>query len=70
MSKKVYNFTVPVSGTENFSVVADSYEEALEKINNSEYYLEPEVDDIDWDFGFRTPREELPNCYTVLEFED
>ena len=30
MTKKIYNFDVPVSGRETFSVIASSYEEALE----------------------------------------
>ena len=63
---KIYNFSVPVSGYENFSVKADSYEEALEKINNSDYYLEPTLEEIDWDFGLgRTSEEYLPEAYTI-----
>lgn len=70
MSKKmIYNFTVPVVGQEHFSVVAESYEEALNKINNSDFYDEPTLDDIDWDFGFREPGEVLPKCYTLEEYE-
>lgn len=37
MTKKIYNFDVPVSGRETFSVIASNYEEALEKINKEEY---------------------------------
>lgn len=71
MSKKmIYNFTVPVRGEELFSVVAESYEEALDKINNSDYYIEPSLDDIDWDFGFRSSEEELPKCYTLEEYDE
>lgn len=65
MSEKIFNFTVPVSGQESFSVVASSYEEALEKINNEDYYVKPELEDIDWDFGDRESREVLPKCYTT-----
>ena len=71
MSKKmIYNFTVPVRGEENFSVVAESYEEALDKINNEDYFIEPSLDDIEWDFGFREAFEELPRCYSKEKYED
>lgn len=70
MSKKVFNFNVPVSGFESFSVIADSYEEALEKIENSDYYCAPSLDDIDWDFGFRDVSEELPKCYSVSKYNE
>ena len=64
---KIFNFSVPVKGYENFSVKAETYEEALEKINKSEYECEPTLDDIDWDFGFRESEEELPSCYIIEE---
>lgn len=71
MSKKmIYNFTVPVRGEEIFSVVAESYEEALDKISNEDYFIEPSLDDIDWDFGFRDSKEELPRCYTLEEYDE
>lgn len=71
MSKKmIYNFTVPVVGQEHFSVIAESYEEALDKINNSDFYIEPTLDDINWDFGFRGSKEELPHCYTIEEYDE
>lgn len=70
MTKKIYNFDVPVSGRETFSVVASSYEEALEKINNEEYYIEPETEDIEWDFEHRRPEEVLPRCYTTEKYEE
>jgi len=71
MSKKmIYNFTVPVRGEELFSVIAESYEEALDKINNADYYIEPSLEDIDWDFGFRGSEEELPKCYTLEEYDE
>ena len=69
MSKKVFTFVVPIKGQEMFSVIAENYEEAIDKINKEDYYLEPELDDINWDFGFRGSDEELPNCYTVEDFE-
>lgn len=71
MSKKmIYNFTVPVCGQEIFSAVAESYEEALDKINKCDYYEEPSLDGIDWDFGFRGSKEELPRCYTLEEYDE
>lgn len=69
-SKKIYNFTVPVSGQECFAVIAESYEEAIEKINNGEYYEEPELHDIDWNFGLGHNSEEyLPKCYTISKVD-
>lgn len=71
MSKKmIYNFTVPVRGEEHFSVVAESYEEALDKINNEDYFIEPSLEDVDWDFGFRGCEEELPSCYTLEDYDE
>lgn len=71
MSKKmIYNFAVPVQGEEHFSVIAKSYEEALEKISNSDYHVEPSLENIDWDFGFRDSEEELPRCYTLEECDE
>lgn len=67
---KIYNFSVPVKGYEHFSVIADSYEEALEKIKKCEYEYEPTLEDIDWDFGFRSAEEELPSCYTTQEIDE
>ena len=67
---KIFNFCVPVKGFEHFSVKADTYEEALEKINNCEYEYEPTLDDIYWDFSFRSAEEDLPSCYTVQEIDE
>ena len=67
---KIYNFTVPVSGLEHFSVEANSYEEALGKIDNSDYFTEPDLDDISWDFGFRDISEALCKCYVVTKGEE
>lgn len=68
MTKKIYNFSVPICGEESFSVIASSYEEAVEKINREEYYVKPILDDLDWDFGFRSVEEELPRCYTLEDY--
>jgi hypothetical protein len=70
MTEKIYNFDVPVSGRETFSVIASSYEEAVEKINKGQYYLEPETSDIEWDFENQSVDEVLPQCYTLQEFEE
>ena len=66
MTEKIYNFDVPVSGRETFSVRASSYEEALEKIRNEEYEIPPEVSEIDWDFGLGHDADQhLQDCYTL-----
>ena len=71
MSKKmIYNFTVPVSGEESFSVVAESYEEALDKISSEDYFVEPSLENVEWDFGFGEVSEQLPRCYTLEKYED
>lgn len=71
MTKKIYNFDVPVSGRETFSVVASSYEEALEKIYKEEYETAPETSDIDWDFGLGQSADEyLPKAYTLQDIEE
>lgn len=68
MTEKIFNFTIPVSGQESFSVVASSYKEALEKIENEDYYMQPELEDVDWDFGDRESCEVLPKCYTTEDY--
>lgn len=69
MTKKIYNFDVPVSGRETFSVIASSYEEALEKIRNDEYECAPEVSDIEWDFGLGQDGDEyLTKAYTTEDY--
>lgn len=66
---KVFDFSIPVKGLENFSVLAENYEEAIEKIHKCEYFVEPTLDDIDWDFGFRHSGEELERCYTISDYK-
>ena len=71
MNKKIYNFDVPVSGRETFSVIASNYEEALEKINKEEYETNPQLEDIEWDFGLgRDAGEYLPKCFTLSNLEE
>ena len=71
MTKKIYNFDVPVSGRETFSVVASSSEEALEKMQKEEYEVSPELQEIEWDFGLgRSADEYLPGSYTLQDFKE
>ena len=71
MIEKIYHFDVPVSGRETFSVRASSYEEAITKINNEDFEVEPETIDIGWDFGLgRSAEEYLPGSYTLQSIED
>ena len=71
MTEKIYNFDVPVSGRETFSVRASSYEEAITKINNEDFEVEPETIDVEWDFGLGHSAEEyLPGAYTLQLIED
>ncbi|MEC8123695.1 MAG: hypothetical protein VX125_07560 [Pseudomonadota bacterium] len=70
MTEKIYNFDVPVSGRETFSVIASSYEEALEKIYKEQYYIPPETGEIEWDFGLGQDAENhLPGCFVVSDLE-
>lgn len=63
---KIYNFSIPVSGYEDFSIKAESFEEALDKINNNDYHIEPVLNDVDWDFGLgQTAADYLPSAYTI-----
>lgn len=65
---QIYNFAVPVSGQEFFSVIASSYEEALGKIRLAEYHEKSKLQDVDWDFGLgQSSEEHLPKCYTLSE---
>ena len=71
MTKKIYSFDVPVSGRETFSVIASSYEEALEKMRKEDYETSPQVEDIEWDFGLGHDSDEyLSKCFTLSDFEE
>ena len=71
MTEKIYHFDVPVSGRETFSVRASSYEEAVSKINNGDFEVEPETIDVEWDFGLGHSAEEyLPRAYTLQSIKD
>ncbi|MFW2011586.1 hypothetical protein [Acinetobacter bereziniae] len=71
MTEKIYSFDVPVSGRETFSVIASSYEEALEKIYQGQYHIQPEVGEIEWDFGLGQDSENhLPECFVVSDLEE
>lgn len=64
----LYEFSVPVRGTEEFSVMASSFEEAMEKVSRGEYFDEPVLEDVDWDtmaaFGGSS---EYMKCYCVVD---
>ena len=64
-----YDFCVPVSGQEMFSVEANSWEESLEKVYKENYSVKPTLDDINWDFGLgRYDTEaQLKSCCIVSE---
>ena len=66
---KEYNFCVPVSGQEFFSVEANSFEEALEKVYSEKYSAQPTLDDINWNFGLgnHDTYYELERCCTVSD---
>ena len=48
---KRFNFSVPVSGTEYFSVEAETLEEAIEKLKEDPCRFK-DGDEIDWDMGW------------------
>lgn len=48
---KRFNFSVPVIGTEYFSVDADSLEEAIEKLED-DCSVFKDGDDIEWKMGW------------------
>lgn len=49
-----WDFSIPVSGYENFSIVAKTFEEAIQKMLRDEYSVPPTFDDIDFDLGFNS----------------
>lgn len=63
----IYWFAVPIKGEESFAVEANSLDEALEQVAKGNYVSEPELQDIDWDFGFRSAHEMLPDCVCSVE---
>ena len=68
---KIFSFDVPVSGRETFSVIASSYEEALEKMQKDDFYVKPETCDIEWDFGLGQDSDEhLHKCFIMSDFEE
>lgn len=63
----VYWFTVPIKGKETFAVEANSLEEALEQVTQGNYLFQPEIQDVDWDFEWRSAEECLPDCVCSIE---
>jgi len=57
---KRFCFSVPVSGTEYFSVEAETLEEAIEKLTGGSCNFK-DGDEIDWDMGWER------NTSTFLE---
>lgn len=68
-----YDFCVPVSGQELFSVEANSFEEALEKVYKGDYSVEPTLYDVNWDFGlgnYNTDEELKRSCVITEHTEE
>lgn len=63
----IYWFSVPIKGEEVFAVEANSEQEALEKAGNYEYHIDPELQDVEWDFGNRSVEESLCKCISAIE---
>ena len=67
---KVFNFSIPVTGTEYYSIKAESLEEAIKLLeeDSSKY---KDWDEIDWDLGWgisKTSLEDhLDDSYEVCE---
>lgn len=49
-----WDFSVPVSGYEKFSIIAKTFDEAIQKMLREEYSVSPTFDDIDFDLGFNS----------------
>ena len=63
---KVFNFSVPVTGTEYYVVEADTLEEAVSLLkDDSSMYKHG--DDIDWDISKNSLEEYLDDSYEVDE---
>ena len=48
---KVFNFSIPVTGTEYYSVKAETLEEAIELLQEDDSKYK-DGDEIDWDLGW------------------
>ena len=58
---KVFNFSIPITGTEYYSVKADTLEEAIELLQeDSNKYKDG--DEIDWDMGWGISKISLEDC--------
>ena len=63
---KVFNFSIPVTGTEYYSVKAETLEEAIELLEEdpSKY---KDGDEIDWDISKTSLEDHLDDSYEVDE---
>ena len=59
---KVFNFSIPVTGTEYYNVKAETLEEAIELLQGdcSKY---KDGDDIDWVLGLGCSRKKIEYCF-------
>ena len=66
---KVFNFSIPVTGTEYYSVKAETLEEAIELLGEdpSKYKDGDEIDEIDWDISKTSLEDHLDDSYEVDE---
>lgn len=66
---KVFNFSIPVTGTEYYSVKAETLEEAIELLEEdpSKYKDGDEIDEIDWDISKTSLEDHLDDSYEVDE---
>jgi len=63
---KVFNFSIPVTGTEYYSVKAETIEEAIELLKEYAYKYK-EGDEIDWDISKNSVEDYLDDSYEVDE---
>ena len=57
---KVFNFSIPVIVTEYYSVKAETFEEAIELLQEDSYKYK-DGDDIEWDLGLGISKASLEN---------
>lgn len=58
---KVFNFSIPVTGTEYYSVKAESLEEAIELLKEYGYRYK-DGNEIDWDLGWGISKTSFEDC--------
>jgi len=65
---KRFNFSVPVTGVEHFSVDAGTLEEAIEKLENDSPKFK-DGDEIEWDMGWSRDLTKFLEEHLEAEFE-